>query len=166
MFYRPPCPFGRGGFLFGILPGRRKSTVENAGHHIESALARAPGFERIRREPRMGPAAQAALFSFVDRLGGETMSCRLNSNSDSIPVSAQCRSYRPSTLDLHEDEHRPVSHDQIDLDAVGTDVARDDAIPSCLEKTGSLGFAFVSESLSRITHGWAFGKFLNDDGLR
>jgi len=75
----------------------------------------------------MGPAAQAALFSFVDRLGGETMSGHLKSNTDSISVFARCRSYRPSTLDLHEDEHRPAPHDQIDLDAVGTDVARDDA---------------------------------------
>lgn len=93
----------------------------------------------------MRAATKSALFAFVHGLRGQAMTRHRRIATGRPP--------RPSTLDLDEDEQRTSTRDQIDLDAIGTDVAPDDAIPSRFQKLGGLSFALVSEFLSWIRHG-------------
>ncbi len=96
--------------------------------------ARATGLDRIRGQPGVCTASQSTLLAFVDRLGR-------------IAMAAD-----PPSLDLDENEQAAPAGDQIDLDAIGADVARDNAISSGLEESGGLSFALASEPLTLIRH--------------
>ncbi len=93
----------------------------------------------------MRTATNSPLFPFVDGLGGQAMTRDGAITSDELPDA--------SALDLDEDEHRPATDDQIDLDATGADVARDDAISSRFEKLGGSRLTNLSQFLSWIRHG-------------
>jgi hypothetical protein len=142
MFDRPPRRIRRGGFFLGPAFFRPNAAVSNACNDVEAALPSSPGFGWIGGQPGMGTAAQSTLFAFVHRLSGKTMALR-------FPKPA-------ATLDLDEYEHRLAAHDQIDLDAIRADVARNDAIPSRLEELGGSSLAFTSQFLPWIRHGLAF----------
>ena len=122
MFDRPARLLGRAGLAF----------VSQAGHDVESARTRPAGLDRIGREPGMGPPSKASLFSLVHRFG-----------SKAVVSSA-------SALYFDEDEDAALAGDQVDLDAVHSDVARDDAISSGFEESGSVRFALTSENLAVI----------------
>jgi hypothetical protein len=140
MFDRPPCRPRHGGFLLGLARSGWVPVTEQTGHDVESALAGSSGFDRIGGQPDMGAMTKAPLFSFIDCLCGQAMVRHR--------TGAPAGWSHPSALDLDEGEHRTPAHDQIDLDAVGADVARDDAIPSRFEKSGGSSFTFVSQILS------------------
>ena len=80
----------------------------------------------------MGTTTNSTLLALIDRLSRIAM--------------AACA----PTLHLDEDEQPAAARDQVDLDAIDADVARDDAIPSRLEKKGGLRFALASEPLTVI----------------
>lgn len=103
-----------------------------AGHDIEAQTPPSAGAFWLRDEPGTGAAAQALLLAPVDRFGGASVSVRA------------------PRLDLDDDQERAAPSDEVDLDAIRTDVVRDDAIPSRLEKIGGEGFAFTTEALFRI----------------
>lgn len=136
MFDRPACRFRRAGFVLGPkCLDRGIGTgigVENTGHDVEAAVAGSPGFDRVRGQPGMRTAPQSTLLAFVDRL-------RCMAMSAGAP-----------TLDLDENEQSPATRDQVDLDAICSDVARDDAISSGLEESGGSSFALASEPLTGL----------------
>jgi hypothetical protein len=72
----------------------------------------------LRSQPGSGASAKALLFASIDRFSRTAMS-----------IGA-------STLDLDEDQQRPASCHEIDLDSIGAYVPRDDAISSRLEESG------------------------------
>ena len=122
MFDRPARPF------------RRAGLVQEAGDDIESPPAGSTGDGGILGQPGVGAASQATLLAFVDGLGRQPM------------IS------RSPTLDFDEDEEPAPPSDQVDLDPIRADVARDDAIPSGFEEAGGMGFALTSEDLTVIHH--------------
>ena len=91
---------------------------------------------------------KAPLFSFIDGLGGQAMVRHRTRHYTRHRTRAVTRGPHASALDLDEREHRAATHDQIDLDTVGADVARDDAIPSRFEESGRSSLTFVSQFLS------------------
>ena len=108
--------------------------VQQTGDDIEPPLTGSPGDGWIGSQPGVGTASQAALFAFVDRLGRQ-------------PVCSP-----PATLHFDEDEEPSALRDQIDLDPVCADVARDDAISSGFEEPGGKRLALTSENLTFIHH--------------
>jgi len=89
----------------------------------------------MRRQPGKRTASEAALLAEVDRLGRRAVEARA------------------TRLDLDEDQPSTVARDQVDLDPIGADVARDDAIPSFFEESGGSRFPLASESLTVLRHG-------------
>ncbi len=123
MFDRPARPLRRAGFVSG--PGfrnrarrggrfvaRRAIAEQNAGHDVEPVSLGARRLGRMGREPGARAAPQSTLFARVHGFRREGM------------ISAAPR------LHLDEHEQRAAPGDQIDLDPIGADVARDDAITS------------------------------------
>ncbi len=137
MFDRPARLEWRAGFVSGCALFVRQLPVEKAGHDVEAAVAGASRLAWMGREPGVSAATQPTLFAFVDGLGRITMNM----------------ADRTSTLHFDEDQRRSAADDQVDFDALRTDVARDDAIPSVFEKSGGSVFARASEFLARIRHG-------------
>lgn len=139
MFDRPPYRFRHGGLFFDSADLDGRISRQQARHHVKTPLPSSSCFDWIGCQPGVGTATESPLLSFVDGFGRVCMP----------PAACSCA----PALDLDEDEGRPMACDQIDLDAIGADVACDDAIPSRFEKMGGGCFACVSQFLSWIRHG-------------
>lgn len=136
MLDRPARPVRRAGRVSGPRfekarfekPSFQKLSIhKNAGHDIEAVLDHARCLRRSGREPGACAVAKASLLARVDRFRG-------------LAVARTA-----AGLDLDEREHAAPSHDQIDLDAIGADVACDDAITSRSEMPCRGVFAETSE---------------------
>ena len=85
-------------------------------------------------KPCPGATPKAFLLAGIHGLGGAAMA------------------FGSSGLHLDEDQQRASQGDEVELHAIGSDVASDDAIPSRFEKAGRCGLARGSEALARIRH--------------
>jgi hypothetical protein len=126
MFNRPSCRSRRGGFLLGI-----PQTIKETRHDIEAALPGSASLLGIRAEPGVSATTESALFACVYGFRSQTMTL------EKVTVRSRFEPGRVSSAStLHFDKHQggTASDDQVDLDAIRADVARDDAIPSCFEE--------------------------------
>ena len=151
MLDRPARPFRRAGLVSGPvirraaccschLPARGAIFEQNAGHDVEAVSLRSLGLRRLGREPCARSVAQASLLARVHGFG-----------RDGVIRSAP-------RLHLDEDQQRPAPRDQVDLDAIGADVARDDAITSRREMTRSGVFAETPERGAAAGRGIRTGR--------
>ena len=139
----PPRPIGRGGFGWGANAGsgawaaHARADFQEADHDVEADTVRTTRLRGPGREPGRRAAPQPALLARVDGL------------------RAAALSLRPPALDLDEYEQRAAFHDQVDLDSIRSDVARDDAISSRLEEARGLRLSIAAE---RVTRQWTSAR--------
>ncbi len=91
---------------------------KDAGHDVESVSQGAARFRRMASEPGVGAVAEPSLLAGIDGFCGLAVAC-------AAPA-----------LDLDEHQRHTAARDQIELDAIGADVACDDAITSLREIAG------------------------------
>lgn len=115
----------------------------HARHDVESELSGSP---RVLSQPRGGGADQSRLLRSVDGELGWTERSR-----------ATC-------LDFHQGDERTTADDEVDLHAVQSDVAVDDAIPSAREKLRGASLPFRTEGAAVIVHVWGISAGPGDGG--
>lgn len=125
----PARPRRRAGRVFGhcFVRWPRSPGEKNAGHDVEAVSKSALRFGRAARQPGARAVSKTSLFAQIHGLGGLA-----------VAGGAAC-------FDLDENEHRAPPHDQIEFDAIGADVARDDAITSLGEIASGGVFAEAPE---------------------
>lgn len=151
MLDRPARPFRRAGLVSGPAvrsvarswrprPASRGPFEQDAGHDVEAVSLGSLRLCRMGREPCAHSVAQAPLLARVHRFGRGGV------------IRAAPR------LHFDEDQECPASRDQVDLDAIGADVARDDAITSRREMARSGVFAETPERRAAAGRGARTGR--------
>ena len=140
MFNRPPRFLREcGGRVLG-LGCRGVPRRDDARHHVKTLTWAASSPFRMLVKPGHGAAPQSVLFPFVHGFRCATMTAKTLIGSS------------PTCFDFNEEQSSTLRRDQIDLDPRGSNVLRDDLIPSLGEEASCLLFTFASECLSMFRH--------------